>query len=226
MKALNLLAKKLGYVFTTPALLEQALTHRSAKGPSNERLEFLGDAVLNFTIAAALYEARNKAMEGELSRLRANLVNGRVLAEVAQAFELGDFIRLGSGELRSGGSQRASILADAMEAIIGAIFVDGGFEAARHCILQWFATRLQSLDKVGVIKDAKTQLQEYLQARKYHVPIYTVIKVQGKDHDQLFIIECKVDGMRLKTQGEGHSRRIAEQIAAENFLQELGVSKQ
>src|SRR3990167_6086078 len=189
------LIKKLNYEFRQPKLLKIALTHRSKGGDHNERLEFLGDAVVNFVIAEILYHQFPKATEGELSRWRATLVNRDTLAELAKDFELGRYLYLGTGEIRSGGGERQSILSCAMEAVIGAVYLDGGFEVARTQILSWYESLLQSLSSAASHKDPKTLLQEYLQGRRMSLPLYTVNAIEGEAHQQLFIIHCKVDGI-------------------------------
>ncbi|RDI42696.1 ribonuclease III [Aquicella lusitana] len=216
------LTSKLNYVFQQPKLLKVALTHRSKGGDHNERLEFLGDAVVNFVIAEILYHQFPKATEGELSRWRATLVNRDTLAELAKEFELGRYLFLGPGELRSGGSERQSILSCAMEAIIGAVYLDGGFDAARACIMAWYEPWLQSLSTAASHKDPKTLLQEYLQSRRMPLPVYTVEAIEGEAHQQRFTVSCQVEGVEQKTRGKGTSRRRAEQDAA---LAMLGVLK-
>jgi ribonuclease III len=212
------IAQALGYPFRKPALLRQALTHRSHSVPNNERLEFLGDSVLNFVVARKLYDHFPKLSEGELSRLRANLVNQTSLFEVADKLQLGDAILLGEGELKSGGFRRPSILADALEALFGAVFLDGGFEAAEKTIGALFAEKISALDPLAVAKDAKTKLQEWLQGRKIALPTYTVVETLGEAHDQTFLVECSVPKLNLKAVGKGPSRRAAEQIAAAEVL--------
>lgn len=212
------LAKKLNYAFKSPELLKTALTHRSRGGEHNERLEFLGDAVVNFVIADVLFHQFPKATEGELSRWRASLVNRDALAELAKEFNLGDFLLLGAGEMRSGGSQRQSILSCAMEALIGAIFLDGGFEAADACIKKWYVPFVQALSSAASHKDPKTLLQELLQSRRLPLPIYTVEAIEGEAHQQIFTVSCEVDGLKDKTFGKGTSRRRAEQDAAQMML--------
>ena len=182
-KPVSGLMKKLGYQFQQVALLEQALTHRSCKGEHNERLEFLGDALLSVVIAEALYLHFPKAREGDLTRMRSSLVKGVTLAEIAKELELAEFLRLGPGEMKSGGLRRESIQADAVEAILGAIFLDAGIEACKERILSWYGSRLTGIQP-GVQKDSKTQLQEYLQGRRLPLPLYEVIDTQGDDHDQ------------------------------------------
>ena len=212
------LSRKLNYTFQQSKLLKVALTHRSKGGEHNERLEFLGDAVVNFVIAEILYQQFPKATEGELSRWRATLVNRDTLAELAKEFELGKYLFLGPGELRSGGSERQSILSCAMEAIIGAIYLDGGFDAARACIVAWYEPLLQSLSSASSHKDPKTLLQEYLQSRRMPLPIYTVEIIEGEAHQQLFTVSCQVEGLAEKSLGKGTSRRRAEQDAAQGML--------
>lgn len=219
---LRALCRALGYQFTDTALLEQALTHRSCGNHNNERLEFLGDSILNFVIAEALYHQFPKAKEGQLSRLRARLVKGVTLAEIAREMNLGDCLRLGSGELKSGGFNRASILADAVEAIIGAIYLDAGFAACQERVLAWYSARLAELCLSDTHKDAKTRLQEFLQSRKSSLPVYHLTKVEGEAHEQTFYIECEVAMLEQRTLGEGGSRRIAEQQAASQALAKLG----
>lgn len=212
------LTKKLNYDFKQPKLLKVALTHRSKGGDHNERLEFLGDAVVNFVIAEILYHQFPKATEGELSRWRASLVNRDALAELAKEFDLGPHLFLGPGELRSGGSERQSILSCAMEAIIGAVYLDGGFDAARAKIEEWYEPLLQSLSSAASHKDPKTLLQESLQGRRLALPIYTVEAIEGEAHQQLFTVSCQVEGIENKTLGKGTSRRRAEQDAAQAML--------
>ena len=214
----DILHQKLNYQFQQPKLLTIALTHRSKGGDHNERLEFLGDAVVNFVIAEILYQQYPTATEGELSRWRASLVNRDTLAELAKEFDLGPHLLLGPGEMRSGGSERQSILSCTMEAIIGAVYLDGGFEAARACINEWYEPWLQSLSSAASHKDPKTLLQEYLQSRRLPLPNYTVDVIEGEAHQQLFTVVCQVDGLLEKTSGKGTSRRRAEQDAAAAML--------
>lgn len=214
--ASSVLRERLGHVFRRPELLTQALTHRSFGAGHNERLEFVGDAVLNCAIAAALYERFPELPEGDLSRVRANLVNRDTLARLGRALEIGASLRFGEGELRSGGKTRPSIIADAVEAIFGAIFVDAGFDAARRAIENVFAQELESVDPSASGKDAKTRLQEWLQARRVPVPEYSVIGTSGEAHAQTFRVECRVPSFKVVTTGEGPSRRAAEQQAAES----------
>lgn len=215
------LCKALGYQFNDEELLTRALTHRSVRANNNERLEFLGDAILSFVIADALYLRFPKSQEGELSRFRANLVKGETLAQLAHEFEIGQFLRLGTGELKSGGFRRESILADAVEAIIGAIYLDAGIEEARAAILRWFDERIGRVHKQTHTKDAKTRLQEYLQAKYEALPEYEVLRIEGKAHEQTFYVECRIDVLNLSKKGSGTSRRRAEQEAAAKMLQEL-----
>ncbi|MGY2575166.1 ribonuclease III [Vibrio sp. C8] len=215
------LEKKLSYQFNDPELLELALTHRSANGKHNERLEFLGDSILSFVIADDLYHRFPKINEGDMSRMRATLVRGHTLAELGREFELGDYLKLGPGELKSGGFRRDSILADAVEAIIGAIYLDSGTEAVRGIILSWYQTRLDAI-KPGVSqKDPKTRLQEFLQGRRKPLPVYTVTNIKGEAHNQEFTVSCDVAGIGMPVIGKGTSRRKAEQAAAETALEQL-----
>lgn len=220
--ALDRLSQRLGYRFNDEALLTQALTHRSFSRHNNERLEFLGDAILNCTIAQQLFTQFPRAKEGQLSRLRAHLVKGETLAELGREFDLGDCLRLGSGELKSGGFRRDSILADAVEAVIGAISLDSSLADAQVAIQRWYQNRLADLNLTDNIKDSKTRLQEFLQSRKAPLPVYRVTEVSGEAHDQTFIVDCEVEGLKQPTVGEGNSRRIAEQEAARAALQALG----
>lgn len=215
------LSGKLGYQFKQPQLLERALTHRSFSPEHNERLEFLGDSILGCVIAKHLYGSFSRMSEGELSRLRSNLVREETLATLAQQLDLGDCLRLGEGELKSGGFRRPSILADALEALIGAVFLDGGFDAAEKTVLNLFLPFLAKVDIRTLGKDAKTMLQEYLQARRIPLPTYTVIGTQGEAHEQSFQVECVVPALKISARGEGSSRRIAEQHAAQSAYQQL-----
>lgn len=212
------LSRKLGYQFVNAQLLKTALTHRSSADENNERLEFLGDSVVNFVIAEALYLQFPKAQEGELSRWRATLINRDTLGQLAREFDVGRYLFLGPGELKSGGSQRLSILSCAMEAIIGAIFLDTGFEAARACILKWYEPLLSSLTKASSFKDPKTLLQEYAQSKHLPLPVYAVESVEGEAHQQSFVVSCFMEGVAEKSIGTGTSRRRAEQDAAEVML--------
>ena len=224
--SLSRLERKLGYSFRDPELMLLALTHRSFAGRNNERLEFLGDAILNFIAGEALFERFPQAREGQLSRLRARLVKGETLAVLARGFELGDFLRLGSGELKSGGFRRESILADALEALIGAIYLDNGMDAARERVLAWLTTEMNDLTLVDTNKDPKTRLQEFLQSRGGELPQYEVVDIQGEPHCRTFFVQCSIDLLSETTQGQGVSRRIAEQVAAAAALTALGVDKE
>ncbi len=210
----RLLCRQFGHEFKRPELLRQALTHRSYGSPNNERLEFLGDSVLNCTIASRLYHAFPRLPEGDLSRMRAALVKEQTLAEIAVQLKLGDYLLLGEGELKSGGFRRPSILADALEAIIGAVYLDAGFVVAEQMIASLYEPLLQNLDPKTITKDPKTQLQEYLQSRKMPLPLYEVVAIRGEAHEQEFEVECVIPGLDVRSQGEGHSRRSAEQNAA------------
>ncbi len=215
------LTRRLGHRFRDPRLLEAALTHRSARGRHNERLEFLGDGVLDLVIADALYHRLPQADEGQLSRLRANLVNRDALAALARGLELGEALRLGSGELKSGGKRRDSILADAVEALIGAVYLDAGYEAARDFVMRLYGPLLEEVDLKQAEKDPKTRLQEYLQGRGLALPQYRVLEITGAAHEQHFRVACRVDALDLECEGEGSSRRRAEQAAAAEALQRL-----
>ena len=207
-------ALRIGYRFNDPELLRRALTHRSFGAAHNERLEFLGDSVVNCAVALELYQKFPRLAEGELSRLRASLVNQQSLASIAQRLDLGEQLQLGEGELRSGGARRPSILADAVEAVIGAVFLDGGFTAARTVVLAIFGIELGTIDPATAGKDPKTLLQEYLQARKIALPQYVVVATRGEAHEQQFQVECLIPELGVRSEGEGSSRRSAEQEAA------------
>ena len=212
----------LDYQFKQSDLLEQALTHRSySRNKNNERLEFLGDSVLNLVISQHIYEREPGANEGDLSRIRSSLVNEEALARVARDIGLGDFIYLGGGELKSGGFRRSSILSDTLEAIVGAIYLDSGFDKARHTILFLYRNYLHTLPDTDTLKDAKTQLQEYLQSKQFDLPEYTVIKTTGKSHDQIFTVSCRVASLQVQSSGTGSSRKKAEQKAAKKMLDQL-----
>ncbi|MEK7918346.1 ribonuclease III [Burkholderia contaminans] len=215
------LESRLRYEFRNAELLRQALTHRSHSATHNERLEFLGDSVLNCAVAALLFQRFGKLDEGDLSRVRANLVKQQSLYEIAQALNISDGLRLGEGELRSGGFRRPSILADAFEAIIGAVFLDGGFEAAQGVIKRLYIPILDHIDPRTLGKDAKTLLQEYLQGHKIALPTYTVVATHGAAHNQQFEVECTVPKLDVKVSGSGASRRAAEQAAAKKALDEV-----
>lgn len=216
------LETRLGYTFRDRKLFERALTHRSFSADHNERLEFLGDSVLNLSAAALLYQRAARQDEGQLSRLRAALVRAEALAEVARTVDLGGFLRLGEGELQSGGAQRESILADAVEALLGAIYLEAGFDAAQEVMRRLFAPLLESLDADVVRKDAKTQLQEFLQGQRLPLPSYSVLDVRGAAHRQQFKVECSVAALGLTVEGEGDSRRRAEQDAATRMIERIG----
>ncbi|MBV6476067.1 MAG: ribonuclease III [Rhodocyclaceae bacterium] len=211
---LTSIERAIGHVFDSRDLLDRALTHRSFGASHNERLEFLGDSVLNCVIAQALYEKFSEVREGDLSRLRANLVRQETLAQIAERFGLGEYLRLGEGELKSGGFRRPSILADALEALFGAVFVDGGFERAKQTILRLYQPFLANLDPHHSGKDAKTSLQEYLQGRRLALPQYLLRATRGEAHAQEFEVECLVPELGIAATGRGHSRRAAEQEAA------------
>ena len=215
------LCRQLGHVFNQPQLLQRALTHRSHSAAHNERLEFLGDSVVNCIVAKYLHDTYPDLPEGDLSRLRSNLVNQQTLYELAQQLHLGELLLLGEGERKSAGSSRPSILADALEALVGALFLDGGFEAAEQAVLSLYIPFIRQADVLTLGKDAKTLLQEYLQGRKLALPKYTVIATQGEAHAQIFQVECAVAQLKMSTRGEGSSRRIAEQMAAEIAYQNL-----
>jgi len=215
------LCKKLGLVFNNPEFFAIALTHRSAGAKNNERLEFLGDAILGFVIANKLYELFPDAPEGVLSRLRASLVNQTSLAELARIHQFGDYLRLGPGELKSGGFRRDSILSDAVEAVIGALFKDQGMEACKPWIEQLFAEKLDSLSLTNWQKDPKTQLQEMMQSKKMDLPEYVLITMSGLAHEQMFKVKCTIPLVKESSIGTGVSRKKAEQSAAERMLELL-----
>lgn len=212
------LQRRLGHSFRDPALLRRAITHRSHAADHNERLEFIGDSLLNCVVAILLYERLPTLPEGDLSRLRAGLVNQSSLFEIAQSLELGDELLLGEGELKSGGFRRPSILADGFEALLGAVFLDAGFEAVRRVVEALFAGRIDLAGEAPPAKDPKTTLQENLQGRRLPLPRYVVVTVGGEAHRQVFRVECRVDELGLSAVGEGSSRRAAEQQAAEAVL--------
>jgi ribonuclease-3 len=221
--------EKLSYAPRDLKLFSAALTHRSVSAANNERLEFLGDAVLNLLIAEHLYRAFPDASEGDLSRLRARLVSSEPLAEIAACLELGDALNLGTGELKSGGFRRKSILADALEAVCGAVFLDGGLEPARVVVESLFASRIGALPPPSTLKDSKTRLQEYLQSQGSPLPLYVVERIDGEPHAHTFLVSCEVACLGRRAQGSGATRRAAEQAAAQGVLQEievpLGVAK-
>jgi len=212
----------IGHRFADPALLQQALTHRSAGAPHNERLEFLGDALVNLIVAEALYQRWPQADEGALTRARAELVRESALAPIARTLELGARLTLGPGEMKSGGHRRDSILADALEAVVAAIYLDAGFEACRARVLPWFVPAMEALPpahKVG--KDAKTRLQEWLQGRQKPLPVYALLAESGEDHAKTFRVSCSLSQPPLSAEGEAGSRRAAEQLAADEVLRQL-----
>jgi len=215
---LSVLEERLGYRFVQPDLLQQAVTHRSHGLVHNERLEFLGDAVLNCVIAQMMFQKYARLNEGDLSRLRANLVKQQSLAEIGERLGLADFLRLGDGEMKSGGFRRPSILADTMEALFGAVFVDGGFDGARGVIGRLFDPVLKTVDPKTLGKDSKTLLQEFLQGKRLPLPVYTVVETRGAAHNQEFEVECSIPKLEVGVRGVGRSRRAAEQNAAKQAL--------
>ncbi|WP_019883127.1 MULTISPECIES: ribonuclease III [unclassified Methylophilus] len=221
MNAFPVLQTRISYSFTQPVLLQQALTHRSFSATNNERLEFLGDSVLNFIIAHQLFNLFPNLPEGDLSRLRAKLVREASLAEIAADLHLGDALKLGEGELKSAGWRRPSILADALEAIVGAVYLDGGFEAAQQVVALLYRDKLQTIDPKAIDKDAKSQLQEYLQSKKMDLPEYQVVSIEGEAHAQSFTVQCFIKKLKLTTTGVGTSRRVAEQQAAKLAMDEI-----
>ena len=212
------LCRILGYQFKQKSLLTLALTHRSAASPHNERLEFLGDSVLSLVIAEALYNQHQDQAEGVLSRLRSYLVKGETLAAIAKEIKLGDYLIMGQGELRSGGFRRASILADALEAVFAAIYIDGGFEKSKSVILAMFKSRIDDDNLISQIKDAKSLLQENLQSKGMDLPEYVLVKTVGEEHEQEFYVKCHLKTLNLSAEGSGPSRRKAEQKAAKSML--------
>lgn len=220
-RPLTELCKLLDYEFRDAELLHQALTHRSAGSGNNERLEFLGDSVLNFVIADELFRMYPGLREGDLSRLRASLVNGESLADIARELGVGEFITLGAGELRSGGHRRSSILADCIESLIGAVYCDSSFERCRQLILHLYRHKLKNIPDPKSLKDPKTRLQEWLQARRHDLPRYEVVHVSGKAHEQLFEVRCSIEEPHVVATARGRSRRKAEQLAAESALERL-----
>ncbi len=213
---------RIGHTFAQPTLLAQALTHRSAGAPHNERLEFLGDSLVNLFVAEALYARWPQADEGALTRTRAELVRESALAPIARTLDLGPRLTLGPGEMKCGGHRRDSILADALEALVAAIYLDAGFEVCRSVVLPWFESAMAALPpphKVG--KDAKTRLQEWLQARQNPLPVYTLLEETGEEHARRFRVSCSLAQPPIDSQGGGHSRRAAEQVAAEAALEQI-----
>ncbi|MDT7849815.1 ribonuclease III [Methylophilus sp. VKM B-3414] len=221
MSLLPVLQTRIGYQFSQPDLLQQALTHRSFSATNNERLEFLGDSVLNFIIAHQLFNLFPDIPEGDLSRLRAKLVKESSLAEIAISLHLGDALKLGEGELKSAGWRRPSILADALEAIVGAVYLDGGFDSAQQVVALLYRDKLQTIDPTSIDKDAKSQLQEYLQSKKMDLPEYQVVSIEGEAHAQTFTVQCKIKKLKLTTTGVGTSRRVAEQQAAKLAMDKI-----
>ena len=223
--AIDKLERKIDYSFRNLEYLTQALTHRSMGGAHNERLEFLGDSLLGMFIAEALYNQFPAVSEGDLSRMRATLVRGQTLAELAISFELGDHLRLGPGELKSGGFRRESILADAVEAIIAAVYLDNGMEACKKLVINWYQQRLATIKPGNSQKDPKTQLQEWLQGRRLALPAYEVLEVTGQAHNQKFTMACEIEGIEQQFIGSGTSRRKAEQDAAHKALEIINATK-
>jgi len=215
------LEKILKYQFNDKGLLELALTHRSFQGKNNERLEFLGDSILNFIIAESLFKEFKLLPEGDLSRLRSQLVKSATLSEIGIALNLGDYLILGEGELKSSGWRRPSILADSVEAIIGAVFIDGGISSANKLITGWYQERLDAINPNDIQKDSKSVLQELLQAKKIPLPEYNVVSVEGEAHNQHFKVSCSIPKLGLSIEGEGASRKVAEQSAAEESIKKL-----
>lgn len=212
----------LGHSFVDSDLLDMALTHRSATQANNERLEFLGDAILGAEVADFLYRQFPFAREGELSRMRSKIVRAESLASVARRLNLGDYLALGPGETKSGGHRRASILGDAVEALIGAVFLDGGSQTAKESVLRWFADELSAASLSEPVKDAKTQLQEWLQQRSKPLPHYQLVEVGGQAHQRVFTVSCRIDEVANDMSASASSRRKAEQLVAELLLEELG----
>ena len=213
---------RIGHAFNDPGLLQQALTHRSAGTPNNERLEFVGDSIVNMMVAQALYQRWPKADEGALTRARAELVREGALAVIARSLELGERLTLGPGEMKSGGHRRDSILADALEAVVAAIYLDAGFAACQAVVLPWFSVSMEALPATGrPEKDPKTRLQEWLQARQKALPQYELVSESGDDHAKTFRVRCGVTEPAVSTEGEGASRRLAEQQAAAAALEQL-----
>jgi ribonuclease-3 len=220
------LCRRLNYTFADTSLLERALTHRSHSGRHYERLEFLGDSILGFAVSTELYDRFPDLPEGDLTRLRASLVKEETLATIGRDLALGDSLALGGGELKSGGFDRDSILADVLEAIFGAIYLDGGIEPAHALILRLYGPYLDRLDARAIPKDAKTRLQEHLQKRSLAVPTYHLIETLGEPHHQMFVVECEIPELSLRMRGEGSTRRAAEQQAAREVLERLELGKQ
>lgn len=220
-RPLTELYSTIGYTFRQEKTLRQALTHRSVSVENNERLEFLGDAILNYIVSHILFDHSPKAKEGDLTRLRASLVNGDTLALIAQSFHISDYLILGIGESKSGGHRRASILADAVEAMIAAIYLDSDITTVTQVVSLWFVPYIENLQHPELLKDSKTRLQEYLQAQRLPLPEYQVIETTGEPHSQTFTVACRVQGIVEVTQGVANNRRRAEQEAARLLLQRL-----
>ncbi len=218
---LHSLMQNIDYEFKDEALLQLSLSHRSFGKNNNERLEFLGDSLLNFVVASELFNLFPTAKEGQLSRLRANMVREDTLAEIGIEFQLSEYIQLGVGEMKSGGAFRPSIVADAVEAVIGAIYLDSGLDVCYQCVKNWYEERINALSLSDVIKDPKSRLQELLQAQQLPLPEYNIIETKGQEHEQLFVVECKTALLDHVVHAEGVSRRKAEQEAAERVLEEL-----
>ena len=213
----------LGYVFVNKGLLTTALSHRSLGEDNNERLEYLGDALLGFVIAETLYQRYPDASEGDLTRLRATLVKGETLARIARELQLGNFVLLGSGELKSGGWRRTSILSNTLEAILGAIYLDAGFTTCRDKVLSLFDAIIRETTPDTLVKDPKTRLQEYLQSHQQHLPEYNLIMERGESHARIFTVECAIPGLNVSVQAEGRNKRSAEQSAAQLALAKLNI---
>ena len=224
-KATTWLKTSLAYTFADEQLLRQALTHRSAQGPNNERLEFLGDAVLQIIVSQIVFSDKPEASEGQLSRLRSSIVRDVTLAEVALALGVGEHLILGSGEKKSGGHRRESILADTLEAIFGAVYLDAGFDAARQVICAAYGDRLQNMPDGADLRDPKSRLQELLQGRGLALPVYSVENVSGKAHKQSFDVSCSIPELDCTTSGHGSTRRDAEQEAALTMLEKVGKNQ-
>jgi len=222
----RVVSKIIGYIFKQPALLQQALRHRSAGAPHNERLEFLGDLLVNLLVAESLFSHWPKADEGALTRGRANLVRESSLAEIARRLDIGDNIVLGTGEMKTGGHRRDSILADTLEAVIAAIYLDSNFETCRTTVLPWFEQQIRDIQPGKIDKDAKTRLQEWLQAKQLARPDYQLIESRGEDHARIFVVQCSTVEPDLCEQAEGSSLRLAEMAAAEKIMNKLEVLKQ
>ncbi|GLS27255.1 ribonuclease III [Marinibactrum halimedae] len=218
---IDALQRRIGYTFKDLSLLDQALTHRSFGVKNNERLEFLGDSILGFIIGEALYQQFSNASEGALTRIRSTLVKGETLAEIAREFQLGDCLILGEGEMKSGGFRRSSILADTVEAIIGAIYTDSDFSNCRKIVLNWYGDRMQSVSPDKPHKDPKTQLQELLQAKHQPLPDYEVVATSGEVHDQLITVQCRVSLLEEAFEATGKNRKQAEKAAAKQVLSAL-----